>query len=374
MARSEYKCAECDAMIKVTGRNRAAADSLAKWHEECGHICADCTKRHLDEENAKAAEANRADELPALTGSEAQIAWAETIRRAVIDAAQTEADKQFSPDTEVFIVVLRRQAAAHWWIDVRGCTSGEIARLLEAQIRAELAPAPPPSTVKVAAEAAALLKPAVEPKSSQIAEVSYMAPALCVAFPEVRDDFRKLMHTLNFKWEREPRRWEHHLDFRSGEPVDRVAEVAHRLIGAGFMVRIHDEDARTKAVAGDFEPEQTRWVAMTKGGAYDQWLRITWSKEDRCYEAARRINGARYANGGVCCPVESIEEVMDFAERYGFAVSEGPRKILERRRAELAQGIVISEPKKPKPVKIETGRPKLAAVEVGIDAEFLDND
>ena len=411
MAKAHFKCADCGSDVACGGKgyNRSRAESLAKWHESKESLCDDCSRARLDEVNELKAEANAKAELPELTGSEAQVKWAEGIRHdflAKLDRAveavkikQTPVDhwervafgdlvdsvrqhvsgadhEEFIRIANVIADVCRSRVSARWWIDTRDMGVGGRIDALHDAIAATLRPAPPPTSAEVEAQTEALLKTSGEPKSDVIAEVAYVGKELRVRFAEMNENFRLLMRAIGFTWQKPGGYWGRTLDFRSGDPSDRVAEVAHRVIDAGFMIRVHDDTARAKAISGDFAPEQTRWVSISRGGKYDGWLRITWSREDDCYAAAKRINGACYGSGGVYCPPESIEEVMDFADRHGFSVSESPRKILAQRRAELAQGVVIATPKKPKPLKIkDQKRPeKLEVVEVGIDDDLLDND
>ncbi len=87
MAKATFNCAECGASVTIVGRNRSEADRKAKWHEAQGHICQECENKRRAEENDKAALANKELGLPALTGSEKQTAWAETIRNDTLALA-----------------------------------------------------------------------------------------------------------------------------------------------------------------------------------------------------------------------------------------------------------------------------------------------
>lgn len=96
--------------------------------------CEECrSKDHQEEreaENASAAEANAAAGLPALEGSERQVAWAESIRRPICEElkkteAKIAAPEGLSPeaaeewgDAVVLIVdEIRGRTSAKWWID-----------------------------------------------------------------------------------------------------------------------------------------------------------------------------------------------------------------------------------------------------------------
>jgi hypothetical protein len=147
MARATYSCTDCGSTIEVTGRNRADADSRARWGEKNRPLCWECEKRHrtakLAAAGAVAAEAAQQAGLPALTGSAKQIAWAETIRAAALPAIEREAADSAAlvggrrlvegnypaeaaalltevADAAALIVAeARAQTDASWWIDNR---------------------------------------------------------------------------------------------------------------------------------------------------------------------------------------------------------------------------------------------------------------
>lgn len=99
--------------------------------------CSECYRAALaakrDAENAKAAETNHANSLPTLTGSEKQIAWAETIRaEKMVDLAELEtavesqikngkvaADDPRISDFADFAAQLRAETRSSWWIETR---------------------------------------------------------------------------------------------------------------------------------------------------------------------------------------------------------------------------------------------------------------
>lgn len=84
-------CKTCGATFeKIEFRqNRSAADSWAAWAETYYDECTPCYRERIqaerDEENRKAAEMAAEANLPALSGSEKQVAWANTIRQRVLD-------------------------------------------------------------------------------------------------------------------------------------------------------------------------------------------------------------------------------------------------------------------------------------------------
>lgn len=133
----------CGHTSSVTGYNRRDADSKADWAE--GRPCSDCARDDAREShrtaNEEAAEVNAAAGLPALTGSDKQIAWAESVRAGLIAKAETQitewgermvmtlATIGVSPDDPRIAVALKarrdvlaqqsQRTSASWWIDNR---------------------------------------------------------------------------------------------------------------------------------------------------------------------------------------------------------------------------------------------------------------
>ncbi|MDR2092302.1 MAG: hypothetical protein LBP58_03145 [Azoarcus sp.] len=412
MAKNEFSCAQCGAPVAVWGRNKSDAARRARWHQAEGHLCETCeaARRAAEHaaENAASAAANAAATLPELTGTEKQIAWAETLRQKMLAraheyaplmdilrdvhymrtrqgveeiialrAAMDEAAKNIpergryhalaSADNlmravesaaryQKFLEIMARETRASWWINHRDAEIREMVKSLKTEIDAEQAsvaaqqmPAEQAAVVE-AAQAEALLKPAVAPKSTQIAEITLVGDQLRVSFAEKREDFRLIMRAMMFVWDKSARIWVRSLGITTGDPVDRQAETAHRIVAAGFMARLYDVAARARAISGEFQPEQTRWITKTGDG----WCMISWAKQDDFYAPAKRILGARYMDGHIYVPPGSILEVIDFAEEYGFSVSPGVQKMLDAHRAALAAGAVIADPKRgPEPVRIE---------------------
>lgn len=416
MAKANYSCASCANDVTIVGRNRSEADRLAKWHEAHGHICRDCEQKQLAEKNAMAAAANAAAGLPPLSGSEKAVAWAESIRATVLGNIQTAAQYVCMPLNEAaaaikvaapeprkaqniaqlvwslrnaidpedpaaesvlqaFKAALRAQVTASWWIDNRDRSFEALADGLRAQIMAAMVPAAAPSEHEAAAVAEALLKPAGEPVSSAICDLRTEGRQITAAFPEKRDDFREVIKSMGFAWS--GTNWARSLDVRAGDPEDRLAEVAHRLVGAGFVVSLHHEKARSMAITGEFKPESTRWVTRLSAGPRNGWLSITWRKPDDLYNAARSLPGSRYEKGAVLVPPGAVEAVAEFAERFGFSLSAGAQEVLDQHRAALAGGAVVSNIKdQPAPLRGDfSAKPQRLDVPTDgdVDAALLDD-
>jgi hypothetical protein len=415
MAKAYYDCAECGAVVTVVARSRKEAERHAKYRESQHAICDDCQRAAYAEQGAKAAIANSEAGLPELSGSPKQIAWAEQIRAtaladievlcAIVDAsarglardsAEVEAIlsksrmdihtcaqmarglKEICGGPErcaAFLSVLRAQTRASWWIDHRSPYYPAMAEELSAQIsEALLLPHAQDEAEEAVSES--YIMPEGEPASKIVAEVSLHANDVRVTFAEVNNDFRSAVKMLGYKWA--DGYWSKRLNSRTGDPIDRAAEVAHRIVSSGFIVSIHDETARQMAIDGCFKPEHRRWVTVHAGEKYKGWLAILWPKADNLYAAARSLPGSRYNDGKVVVPPGAIEAVLEFAERYDFSMTDDVRNILVAHRAALEHGAVVTDIKDvPTPVRPEISLvpPKLDVPDnVAIADDLMDEE
>lgn len=103
-------------------------DRKAAWL--ANHVCSDCYKAQLAAERAKAnfsaAETAKEQQLPALIGSDKQVAWATTIRQDVLEHVTREILKAIKKPIEeapaegqAFFKWLKDQKESKFWIDNR---------------------------------------------------------------------------------------------------------------------------------------------------------------------------------------------------------------------------------------------------------------
>lgn len=99
--------------------------------ELTGNPCPDCQETKRTEAtaaaNAEAAEAASKAGLPKLTGSEKQVAWAETIRmKAIAEAEAAIARTATTPERQEqvapLLAKLKAQTDSGWWIENRSST------------------------------------------------------------------------------------------------------------------------------------------------------------------------------------------------------------------------------------------------------------
>lgn len=138
MAKAEIKCTcpECGAKHtwSVICHNRREADNWEQYHadEANTRLCPECYRKHRAAERAEAREAENkvaaenvaALGLPALTGTEKQVAWATSIRQKALDEALATHGGSLANLNDKGRAVLAAAMAkmstdASWWIDHR---------------------------------------------------------------------------------------------------------------------------------------------------------------------------------------------------------------------------------------------------------------
>ncbi len=348
---------------------------------EAQKLCRECYQAELAKQNAKAAAAAAEMGLPELTGTEKQVVWAETIRQDAIEYLDKMASEQGeSPIArEVMDYILASRTRASWWIDQRAMTNSIIALnyVLEhthdemQQAKAEAKPE------AAEAKAEATVRPE-SPVTETVAEIRPTDVAIEISFPERREDFREIVKKkLHMAWDYDTQCWRRRISYRTGTDIERAAEAGHRLLAAGFPIRIYDPETRQKAIDSEYEPECRRWVAAVTKGEYNGWFAISWDRDDDFYTAARKIRGSRWENPFIVVPPEQFEAILDFAEQYSFRLSPGAERVLVEAQRVKEEALIADVTAPADPEAIVTGRRplKLDVPEVvEIDEALRDDD
>jgi hypothetical protein len=349
---------------------------------EAEKLCRECYLAKLAEErelaNKQAAEEAQAQGLPKLEGTEKQVAWAETIRQEVLAAIDEFIVEDEAEDPRVIELIshIKSKVSASWWIDHRETSNYRIRRLLEAAIdevntlKLESHPAAQD------AKAEATVRPE-NPVTETVAEIRIQGNVVEVSFPERRDDFREIVkRKLNMEWMRGSQSWQRTISLADGTPADRAAEAGHRLLAAGFCIRIYDPELRKKAIDGNYEPESTRWIFRRTGGDYDGWFSLSWNRGEDYYGVAKRLPGSRWDKPNVVVPPEQFEEVLDFADMYGFSLSPGAEELVAQAR-QIKERALVADVEASDDMKVIVGTtPSVLEVpqEVEIVEELRDED
>ena len=119
-------CATCGDVFTVsaTKYNRREANQWEEWASTYYDECTECWKKRKDAErqaeNAAAKESAEKQGWPALTGSEKQVAWANSIREKSISKWRSMLKGDAAAAFEEFLPwLLTTRSSAVWWIDHR---------------------------------------------------------------------------------------------------------------------------------------------------------------------------------------------------------------------------------------------------------------
>lgn len=354
-----------------------------RLEREAEKLCPECweaeKQRQREEENRAAAEAAKEQELPALTGTDKQIAWAETIRQKLLERigkSLSNVKEECKEDAMMALDRITQQASSSWWIDHRHIERmREMDELLMEQIKAAKKENETKEPVVIEASVEATVRPE-NPKTETVAEIKPLNNAIEVYFPEKREDFRNLIKEQLYEWSGTC--WRRELPDSAGTLQDRSAEIGNILLASGYITRIYDVHVREMAINGTYEPEHTRWIKRRMNGEYERWFAIWWREDDgKIYNAARRLPRSKWSKPSVVVPPEMYEEVLDFAERYGFRLNDKAQETADMSRAtkEATLTAKVTKPKREIMPAVSTDIPVLSVPEeVEIDAELRDDD
>lgn len=310
-------------------------------------LCPECYKKHLEEEkerqNQEAAEKSAEMELPELTGTEKQIAWANTIRvkkvstvNAVIEKISKEMEKRgvdVIPGKNVGIKEISEavdyfvcgHTDAKWWIEHRDDAVNlkeickEHKKHLEDTANKDV-------LEEIEKEEGALtVSPDTDSKMDGVVKIKYEDSMLSAEYIK-NDDFMQIVKGLGYKWNGTV--WVKSITEYTGDIYDRAAELGNKLLLSGFTVQFPSAESKEMAISGAYQPENDRWVKYnTKTGQ----LALVWVKRSNTlYENAKKLPGARWKDGSMRVNVEFYKEVEDFAETMGFTISKKAREEIEK--------------------------------------------
>lgn len=322
-------------------------------------LCPECAEKErlkkIEEENKKAAELSEEYELPELTGSEKQVSWANTLRlkrleefdevdeiirkgrewvgvgslvdyltKEEIEALAKQGDDKIIYDrlrslmAEIYDYLLTQKTRAAWWIDTRQKQLEDIFEAVMTDFKEYTSIQKNPVKREIIAEATLFPE---EKSKNGIVKIAVQDNKV-VAEYEKDEDFRKIVKSLQYTWDG---KWTRSMTAMTGKAEDRAAELGNKLLREGFPVQIIDESAREKAITGDYEPEYDRWIYNGSEGK----LELIWEgKNDKLYQGAKSIKGARYNRGSVSVPVDQYQELLDFADLYNFRITPKAREKL----------------------------------------------
>ncbi len=314
--------------------------------------CPECSEREWQEtlKKQKLEAKEKADEmdLPALTGTEKQTAWANSIRVNLIEKLEARILKSDESKLKEFFFprqdgtsqvvstsikellvsldyAVQNHTDARFWIDNRDnrqifCVFFE--EYLDCKAKSPVPPAVE-DELKKQEESLTVVPDCDSPKSG-VVRIKNSDGTLSAEY--VKDaDFMDIVKKLGYKWDGSV--WVKKITEYTGTFDDRAADLGNMLLGRGFVVQFPDADIRDHAVTGNYAKENDRWI---KYHIKDGQLAIEWGqRSDTLYAAARKLPGAHW-DRCMMVPLEFYKEVEDFAETMGFSISRMAREEIEK--------------------------------------------
>lgn len=346
-------CTTCGAEFTKTAvrSSRRAADEWCEWAKSAYDECPECyRKRKQQEAEIREQELNETYNLPSLEGTPKQVAWAEKIRILFIENfLQDEQEivsrvKTTTPEGKKYLAYLENRTdellaartKASWWIDNRSTDWYELISEKSSELTDELSENDHQQAID---------QTTVKPegcKRTEIVEMTVSDNQVSVIHSKDAD-FRTVVKSAGYSWDGETRKWVKRVASWE-ETNDVAAEIACKLLNSGFPVSIQDSEIRRKAVEADYTPAPKRVICKRISGNYAGWFAISWARSDDLYKEAKAIKGSKYHAGNVVVPAKQFADIIDFAESYGFLLTDGAKNLIEQERAKIT--IVNQRPTK----------------------------
>jgi len=129
-----------DQKVQMYGKH-TERDSKHAWMER--QTCPDCFRdqkeQERQQENDRAASLTSEIGFAALTGSEKQVTWAQSIRQKAYESMVAEGKPHATLGWTLMISLINLEASAKWWIDNRTTGWSVLFRLIGANYPAKLA-------------------------------------------------------------------------------------------------------------------------------------------------------------------------------------------------------------------------------------------
>lgn len=347
----------CEGRVNVIGKEK---DRQWKVDRAFSNMCEECYKKYLEEQrakaNAEALEKAKEMELPELTGTEKQVAWANTLRDKFLEKLSQTIEDVNGKDKYDSIYTYRKifkikkiedervikeritdylykfqdmfleNTKATYFINNRFNILMElIEEAAENVINLEEIKKEKEMKLEIIKETT--VEPA-EVKFDEFVEIVATKENIKLCY-EKNETFRSIVTNLNFKWNYDEKCWTRKINELTGNYIDRSAEVANKLLNIGFRVAIPEIEIKEKALDGSYEQECNRWILHRRDTTK---LAIKWyeGRNNDLYKACKHLKGARWDSGAMVIDVKNFEQIEEFAEMYGFKFTKEARKFVEQ--------------------------------------------
>lgn len=306
--------------------------------------CPDCEQQEREQkikkENYEARKKSEEMELPQLTGTEKQIAWANTLRLQFVEleTMYSSIKQEISwylyennmdasivsnvKDDMIFLVkdkIISEQKTSSFWINHRCDIKKEfIKQIISYATRVYI----PEEVIK---------ETIIEPESvNHLGYVEIIADEDKVSAKYEKDyDFINIVRSLGYKWSGTV--WERCITSTSGSSFDRAAELGNKLLIYGFRVMIQDQDIRNAAINATFETETDRWIIAPNN--YDKYVQAICNDDRDLTSKLLHITHSRLKQGRLLLPLSSYEEIEEVCEIHKFKVTKKAQQRIDTYKA-----------------------------------------
>lgn len=383
-ARAICTCKTCGKEFEIERicRNRADANSWEKWAEETIDECDMCAKKRTDEEIS---EYESQHNLPALTGSVKQVAWAKKIRYDFASRIERDALIGLKGGEEVMLthngkpyrvkewveIALTVHSEAHWWIDnyaygVPG--KSVVIDTIEKYLASQKTDEEKEAEKEVVEEAT--MRPEHVTRDL-VATVSFTDSRVYASVPARDENFARIAKDHGYRWNSAKTRWELSTESSIGSPEDCAAEMASDLLRGGYCVTALNPIIREKTISGDFVPSHPRVVFSSKTDKDALFFAFP-----RDYDLTTKIKkiGGRWEsyNKAFKISLELWQRAMDFARAYDFKLTSGAEKLVEEKQKALEAALMV-QPKKPASKKAAANGTESLMQDTGIIPDLEDD-
>jgi hypothetical protein len=380
----------CKETVLFVGVGSAGA-SRVKWLNG-KKPCDTCKKSAYDAENTKAAEENQGAGLPALVGSEKQVAWAETIRakriakmelyvqinetknrdalatvinfhNAVVETMRksdiNKQDRLVASESTLLretMDLIKMQSKASWWIDNQNDYEAgiEFAKSLIFKMQQNAEPDADETEDERAMRIEALAELTAFPedpisKSPVIISINHASKKVIVRIDESCETAKRTMINSPFSTTITGGAYGPRSDYSTwelicnteqyGEMRDRAAEICAQMLEAKIPVRVPDLDVRDLALSKTYNAYDKRWIAELQGG----FVYIPHFRDDVLYLAIRRIKGSKWTSKGCMVPLSKYDDIEGFAQIYKYQITTQVRRLMADLKQANERAILVPE-------------------------------
>lgn len=322
----------CEGRVNIIGPSK---DREWKKQRAFSKECDKCYREKLEKarelDNKRALKLAKEMELPELEGTEKQVAWANTIRQSLIDKVASfigkgdlgsfdnEAKQRLKDINNISVAldyVIDKKVSAEFWINNRESIKWDNIEFIFKDYIKDALPTDEEVQEKIIQQDIEL-ESIISPKEvikPGVVEINLVDNDNVVELVYQKDsDFIECVRSLGYRWRG---KWRKNITELTGSYKDRMAEIGNLLLNEGFSIRIYDMEIRQKAISGQFEREQERWIIFN---IEEDKLWIKWEYgNNKLYNIINKLPGSKYKNGKMLIDIANYEVIKEFAELYNF--------------------------------------------------------